>query len=167
MIFLVCSILICRQVLLSEQVVTTATDMESILSKCIQHLMELLDRADDAGIEEIVEVLSNFPQGGEVVVDTNNHRSRKVVMSRMLAKSLQAGDPVFERVSHAVYLALRAVVLGGSALVVRKLAEMALRPIGAALLTERVVDAAQALQIAASVTVRVHEPWYAHLADSM
>lgn len=161
------SILVCRQTLLSERVVTSATDMEGILSDCIQKVMELLDRVEDVGIEEIVEVLSKFPVNGEEAVDTKSHQSRKVVMARMLAKSLQAGDPVFERVSHAVYLAARAVVLGGNAPIAKKLAEMALRPIGAVVLTPRVVEAAEVLAVAASLSVRVHGQWYGCIVDSL
>ena len=62
-------------------------------------------------------------------------------MSRMLVKSLQAGDAMFERVSHAVYLAARVVVLAGNGPQGRKLAEMALRQVGAVDLTDRVVAA--------------------------
>ena len=63
-------------------------------------------------------------------------------MSRMLVKSLQAGDAMFERVSHAVYLAARVVVLAGNGPQGRKLAEMALRWVGAVDLTDRVVATA-------------------------
>ncbi|XP_030539410.1 uncharacterized protein LOC115747397 [Rhodamnia argentea] len=161
------SILVCRQTLLSERVVTSATDMEGILSDCIQKVIELLDRVEDVGIEEIVEILSKFPVNSEEAVDTKSHRSRKVVMARMLGKSLQAGDPVFERVSLAVYLAARAVVLGGNPPIAKKLAETALRPIGAVVLTPRVVEAAEVLAVAASVSVRVHGPWYGCIVDSL
>ncbi|KAI3439327.1 uncharacterized protein J3R85_005074 [Psidium guajava] len=161
------SILVCRQTLLSERVVTSATDMEGILSDCIQKVIELLDRVEDVGIDEIVEILSKFPVNGEEAVDTKSHQSRKVVMARMLGKSLQAGDPVFERVSHAVYLAARAVVLGGNDPIATKLAETALRPIGAVVLTPRVVEAAEVLAVAASVSVRVHGPWYGCIVDNV
>ncbi len=88
-------------------------------------------------------------------------------MARMLAKSLQAGDPVFEKVSRAVYVAARGVVLGGSGPHGKKLAEMALRRVGAAVLTERVVEAAEVLVVAATVSVSVHGAWYTHLTASM
>ena len=88
-------------------------------------------------------------------------------MARMLAKSLQAGDPVFEKVSRAVYLAVRGVVLGGSGPRGIKLAETALRQVGAAVLTKRVVEAAEVLVVAATVSVSVHEPWYINLTATM
>ncbi|KAK4855765.1 hypothetical protein QYF36_010650 [Acer negundo] len=161
------SILVCRQTLLSEREVTSLADMENIISKCTERLMELLDHAEDAGLEEIVEIISKFSSGDDKVVDAEKLQSRKVVMAGMLAKSLQAGDPVFERVSRAVYLATRGVVLGGSGPNGRKLAEVALRQVGAAMLSERVVEAAEVLVVVATVSVNVHGPWYINITDKM
>lgn len=155
----------CRQTLLSERVVSSSADMENVLSNSIQRLAELLDRAEDAGMEEIVDILSDFPAAGANTTDAESRQSRKAVMGRMLAKCLQAGDPVFERVSHAVYLGLRAVVLGGKSVSSRKLTEMELRPIGAAVTADRVVEAAEVLGIVASVSVQVHGQWYASIVN--
>ncbi|KAJ4825366.1 hypothetical protein Tsubulata_042957 [Turnera subulata] len=63
---------------------------------------------------------------GDKAVTSEKLPSRKVIMGRMLAKSLQSGDPIFEKVSRVVYLALRGIVLGGSGPQGRKLAETAL-----------------------------------------
>lgn len=147
--------------------IASPADMESMVSKCTEQLLDLLDRVEDAGIEQIVEIISVFPEHGDEVVDTEKLQSRRVVMARMLAKSLQAGDPVFEKVSRAVYLAARGVVLGGSGLRGIKLAETALRQVGAAVLTKRVVEAAEVLVVAATVSVSVHEPWYINLTATM
>lgn len=127
----------------------------------------MLDSVEDAGMEEIVESISDFANDSKEVVDTEKLRSRKAVIGRMLAKSLQAGDPVFERVSRAVYIGARGVVLGGSGPVGRKLAETALRQVGAAALTDSVVEAAEILVVAATISVSVHGPWYIHLTDNM
>lgn len=149
-----------------ERVVSSSADMESILSNCIQKLSELIDSREDAGIDDMVDVLSDFPNTTGKAADSEQRESRKSVMARMLAKSLQAGDPVFERVSNAVYMALRAVVLGGgNGPSSRKLAEAALRPIGAAVMLERVVEAGEALAVVAAVSVRVHEQWYVNIMD--
>uniref|UniRef100_A0A6M2EXE5 T-complex protein 11 n=1 Tax=Populus davidiana TaxID=266767 RepID=A0A6M2EXE5_9ROSI len=161
------SILVCRQMLLMEQAVTSSADMESILLECSNKLSEVLDRVDDAGIEEIVEVVSGLLQVDDTVVDEEKLKPRKIVMARMLAKSLQAGDPIFEKVSHAVYLALRGIVLGGSGPRGRKLVEMALRQIGAVMLTKRVVAAAEVLVVAATVSTGIHRPWYVNLTDNL
>ena len=147
--------------------IASPADMESMVSKCTEQLLDLLDRVEDAGIEQIIEIISVFPEHGDEVVDTEKLQSRRVVMARMLAKSLQAGDPVFEKVSRAVYLAARGVVLGGSGLRGIKLAETALRQVGAAVLTKRVVEAAEVLVVAATVSVSVHEPWYINLTATM
>ncbi|XVE66931.1 hypothetical protein DITRI_Ditri08aG0119400 [Diplodiscus trichospermus] len=161
------SILICRQILLSEQVVASPTDMESIMSNCTERLLELLDRVEDVGIEGIVETISRSSGDDDKVTDDEKLQTRKVVMARMLAKSLQAGDAVFEKVSRAVYLAFRGIVFGGSGTHGKRLAEIALRQVGAGSLTERVVKAAKVLVVAATVSVNVHGPWYINLVNNM
>lgn len=131
------------------------------MSKCAEQLSDLLDRVEDANIEDIIEVVCNLAtDDGE---NTGKVQSRKVVAARMLGKSLQAGDAVFERVFNAVYSALRGVVLGGNGVRGRKLAEMALLKVGAGVLTERVVEAASVLIVVATISVSVHEPWYKYL----
>ncbi|KAG5229285.1 T-complex [Salix suchowensis] len=162
MIVISTSILVYRQSLLMERAVNSNAEMESILLERCNKLSRVLDRVDDVGIEEIVQVVGGFSQD-----DDEKHKPRKLVMARMLAKSLQAGDPVFEKVSRAVYLALRGIVLGGSGPCGRKLSEMSLRPIGAVMLAERVVAAAEVLVVAAVVSTGVHRPWYITLTDNM
>ena len=142
-------------------------DIESILSKLALQLLEVLDYSDDVGIEEIVDVINRCSQEGDSTIDPEKLQSRRLVMANMLAKSLQAGDPVFEKVSKAVYLAARGIVLGGSGSRGRKLAETALRQIGAVMLTERVVETAEVLVVAATVSNAVHGPWYVNLVDNM
>lgn len=159
------SVLICRQIIMSEKAVASSADMENAVSKCAEQLLELLDRVEDADIEDIVGVICNLPSvDGE---DAGKVQSRKAVAARMLGKSLQAGDAVFERVFNAVYSALRGVVLGGSGASGRKLAEMALLKVGAGALTESVVEAARVLIVAATISVGVHGPWYKYLTDNI
>ncbi|CAJ1963694.1 unnamed protein product [Sphenostylis stenocarpa] len=159
------SILIRRQILVSEKAVASPADMENLVAECGTELLDLLDRVEDADVEDIVEVICNVPKiEGE---DAAKVESRKVVAARMLGKSLQAGDGVFERVFNAVYSALRGVVLGGSGARGRKLAEMALLKVGAAFLTDKVVEAASVLIVAATISVGVHGPWYNQLAHNM
>ncbi|KAJ0078070.1 hypothetical protein Patl1_36836 [Pistacia atlantica] len=161
------SILLCRQTLLCERPVASPADMDNILSNCSARLLKLLDRSEDAGIEEIVEVIGGASSDNGKVVDSDKLQVRKEVIARTLAKSFQAGDAVFEKVSRAVYLAVRGIVLGGSGSNGRKLAEMALRQIGAVSLTERVVEAAEVLVVAGTVSVSVHGPWYIYVTDNM
>ncbi|KAL4279481.1 hypothetical protein GQ457_03G002880 [Hibiscus cannabinus] len=161
------SILIFRQILSSEQVVASSADMESITSNCGERLLEFLDHVKDAGIEGIIETISGIPRDGDKVTDDKILQTRKAMMARMLAKSLQAGDPVFEKVSGAVYLAFRGILLGGSGTHGRQLAEMALRRVGAGSLTKRVVKEAKVLVVSATVSVRVHGKWYATLIGNM
>lgn len=147
--------------------VASPTDMEDVVSKFTERLLELLDHAEDAGIEEIIETISRFSSEDAESVNLDKLQLRKAVMARMLRKSLQAGDPIFERVSRAVYLAARGLVLGGTGPKGRKLAELALRKVGAATLIEKVVEAAEVLVVAANVSVTVHGPWYTNLTEKM
>lgn len=156
-----------RQFLLTEQIVLSPKDTESLLLNCSKQLMELVENAEDIGIQQIVEIMSIFLEDVLKETDVEKCGARKAVMGRMLGRSLQAGDPVFEKVSRAVYLAARGVVLGGSGEPGVKLAEMALRPIGAAYLTQDVVKTAEVLVAAATISIRVHGPWYTRLTASM
>ena len=149
---------------MSEQALVNPVEMESIVVRCGKEVLELLDRSEEAGVEEIVEIMSGFSRDGEEAFNTNKLQA---VMSRMLVKSLQAGDTVFERISHAVYLATRGIVLAGNGPQGRKLAEMALRRVGAIDLTDRVVAAAEILVAVATVSVNVHGQWYKYLTDNM
>ncbi|KAJ8767725.1 hypothetical protein K2173_020665 [Erythroxylum novogranatense] len=150
------SILVCRQTLLMERGVANDAEVETIVSKCAKQLFEVLDFNNGAGIEEIVDVISEFFLDVNKEAEPQKLQSSKLFMARMLAKSLQAGDPVFEKVSRAVYLAARGV-----------LTETALRQAGAAVLTERVVEAAEVLIMVARVTVQVHGQWYISITDDL
>ncbi|KAL2342235.1 hypothetical protein Fmac_010175 [Flemingia macrophylla] len=156
------SILIRRQVLLCEKAVNSPAEMEKLVYECGAELLDLVERVKDADIEDIVKVICNFTTV-ESEEDKGKVEARKVVAGRMLGKSLQAGDPIFERVFNAVYSALRGAVLGGSGARGRKLAEVALMKVGAALLTDKVVETAAVLIVAATISVSVHGPWYKYL----
>ncbi|THG16463.1 hypothetical protein TEA_010230 [Camellia sinensis var. sinensis] len=153
------SILVLRQSLLSEQMVCNSADMEIIVSSCVKQLSDHLDSVEDAGIKEIIEILGTFAEGDDSG-DSTKLQSRKNVMARLLTKSLQADDPIFIRVSRAVYLAARGIMLGGSGTHGRELAEIALRQVGAAVLLDRVVEAARVLLVASTVSCGVHGPWH-------
>ncbi|KAL6961961.1 hypothetical protein U1Q18_036920 [Sarracenia purpurea var. burkii] len=154
------SILVLRQMLLIENLVTTPESMENMVSESIKRLSNLLDSEEDVGISGIVETLCGLSVEGD---DNQKVRSRKEVITNTLAKSLRDGDAVFTRVSRAVYLAARGVVLGGSAVKGRQLAEGALRCIGTAFLTERLVEAVKVLVVVATVSANVHRAWYEHV----
>lgn len=152
---------------MSEKAVANPVDMENIVTKCAKQLLDLLDRVEDADVKDIVEVICEPSVVGDHVNDSGELQTRKVVAARMITKSLQAGDAVFERVYNAVYTALRGVLLGGSGACGRSLAEMALRKVGAVVLTEKVVETAEVLIAAATISLSVHGPWYKYLTDIM
>ncbi|KAF9602130.1 hypothetical protein IFM89_025175 [Coptis chinensis] len=148
--------LVLRQILVSEKLATSAADVENAICNSVGRLTELLDRVEDVGIAEIVVTIS---ESSCDYVDAEKLQSRKEVMANMLGKSLRDGDPVFSSVSRAVYLAARAVVFGGSGLQGKELAEIALRRIGAAVLTEKLMKAVEVLVVVATVSCNVHGPW--------
>lgn len=150
-----------------ERMISSPEDMETTIQKCSTKLLQTLDTVENAGLEEIVEVLSKTTEGLDKANDPTKTESRRLVMARMLRKSVQAEDSVFVKVSRAVYLATRGVVLGGSGDHGRQVAEMALRQVGAAVLTERVVEAGAVLGVMASVTEIVHGAWYDRLIENV
>lgn len=161
------SILVLRQTLLMEQMISNPEEMETTLQRCSTQLLQILDTVESAGLEEIVEILSKTAEGFDQTNDPTKTKSRRVVMARMLRKSVQAEDPVFVKVSRAVYLATRGVVLGGSGSRGRLLAEMAVRQVGAAALSGRVVEAGKMLGVMASVTESIHGAWYDDLIKNV
>ncbi|XP_024961462.1 uncharacterized protein LOC112501922 isoform X2 [Cynara cardunculus var. scolymus] len=161
------SILVLRQTLVMEQMISSFEDMESTILRCSSQLSRILDTVVDAGLEQIVQLLSKTAERFDKSDDSAKTQSRRVVMARTLRKSLQAGDPVFVRVSRAVYLATRGVVLAGSGTHGRGLAEKALRQVGAAILTDKVVARGTVLGVMSRVSENVHGPWYARLIQNM
>lgn len=160
------SILVLRQTLVMDAMITSPDDMESTLLKCSTQLSKTLDTIMDAGINELVEVLGKIVEGLDRDDDVAKSESRRIVMARMLRKSVQAGDPVFVRVSRTVYLATRGVVLvgGGNG---REVAEKVLRQVGAAGLVEKVVEVGEVMGVMSRVSENVHGEWYARLIESM
>lgn len=142
-----------RQILVAESSVSSSSELETAISDSFKRLTELLDSTADAGVEEIVNALAGLS-------DEPKLQNRKEMIGRVLVKSLQSDDPVFIRVSRSIYLATRAVVLGGTADKGQKLAEAALKRVGATMLLDRVVKAAKVLITVATVSGRIHGPYY-------
>ncbi|KAJ8436939.1 hypothetical protein Cgig2_017364 [Carnegiea gigantea] len=161
------SMLVLRQTLLSEHLVTSPSDMEAIISASTKQLSELLDTVEDVGITEIVDAIVGLPNNEDHFVNLEKLQTRKEVLSSMLSKSLKEGDPIFVRVSRAIFLAERAAVLGGTGSSGRQLVEMALRRVGAALLADKVMEVAEMLIVMAMVSRSVHGEWYDELLKDM
>lgn len=161
------SMLVLRQTLISEQLVTSPSDIEAIISRSFKQLSEILDKVEDVGISEIVESIIGLPTDVSQVVNLEKLRERKEAVANMLSKSLKSGDAIFARVSRAIYLATRGAVLGGTGRRGRQLVEMALRRVGATFLTEKVVEAAEVLVVVATVSGSVHGAWYEQLLKNL
>ncbi|CAH8272699.1 unnamed protein product [Arabidopsis lyrata] len=148
------SVLILQQTLVSEN--SSPIDMETITWTCINRLYEMLDAKPDAGLSEIMETLSKL-------LDSDDAETKKQVIANMLVKSLQAGDAVFTRVSQTIYLAIRAAVLAGNNTKRKQLVETMLRKIGAASLSDKVIEVSNILVLVATVSRSVHGLWYEEL----
>ncbi|KAL5215428.1 hypothetical protein ABZP36_006829 [Zizania latifolia] len=157
------STLILRQVLVSENSKITLPELENVISELFDALVKLLDNYPDAGTEEIVEVMMSSSASVGSLSD-EKIQTRREMVTRLLLKSLQAGDPIFKKVSRSVYCAFRGVVLGGSGTKGQKLADVPLRRIGVAALSHKVVKAAEVLIKMATVSEKVHGPWYQAVA---
>ncbi|XP_049409218.1 uncharacterized protein LOC125872532 isoform X1 [Solanum stenotomum] len=163
-IIVICtSILVLRQTLLAECLVTNPSEIEDISSKSITKLFKLLDNMEDAGIIEVVDTLSLCLEGDE----PKKLQARKEIMANVLAKSLRAGDAIFTRVSRTVFLAAKAILLCGSGAEGRRLAENSLKRVGASLLTGKLVEAMEDLLVVATVSARVHGSWYLEVLKNM
>lgn len=82
------------------------------------------------------------------------------LLTSVLRKSLSPADPVFARVSAAVEASLRALLMLGKSTEGMAMARAALKRIGGVYLMDKVIATADALEVVAEVTCRVHEPWY-------
>ncbi|KAL8242403.1 hypothetical protein R6Q59_012705 [Mikania micrantha] len=161
------SILVLRQTLVTEKMISNLKDMDTMIQKCSTELLKILDTVENAGLEEIVELLSKTADGFDITNDTTKTESRRLVIARMLRKSVQAEDSVFVKVSRTVYLATRGVLFSGNGDCGRLLATMALRQVGAAVLTDRVAETGKVLGVMASVTGCVHGLWYDRLIENV
>ena len=54
--------------------------MESIVSKCIEQLLDLIDHVENVGIEEIVEIIRELAKHDEEVVDKEKVQLQRLVM---------------------------------------------------------------------------------------
>ncbi|KAI3966806.1 hypothetical protein MKW92_053656 [Papaver armeniacum] len=150
--------------LLSKTSYINPSSMEYIVTNSVKAVTELLDSVEDVGIIEIVEKFYEFMEGYE---DAEKLQASKEVMANMLLKSLRAGDTVFERVSRAVYVAVRSAVLCGTVAHGRNLAETVLRVGAAFVLVDRVIEMADVLIIVAKVSGDVHGEWYLQLVNNV
>ncbi|MCD7458081.1 hypothetical protein HAX54_037103 [Datura stramonium] len=137
------SILVLRQTLLAECLVTNPSDMEDIASKSVTKLFKLLDNVEDAGITEVVETLNLCLEGDE----PEKVQVRKEIMANVLAKSLRAGDGIFTRVSWQQKQFYFAEAGRG-----RQVSENTLKRVGATLLTGKLVEAMEDLLVVAAAS---------------
>ncbi|CAN6244697.1 unnamed protein product [Urochloa humidicola] len=156
------SMLVLHQVLVSENLDISPSELENSTLILFNMLTRLLDNFSDVGTEKIIEAMirssTSTSSSSNGAMET-----RKQILTKVFLKSLQTDDTVFKKVSQSVYCAFRAITLCGSGEKGRKLADASLRRIGATKLTERVAKAAEVLIKAAMVSEQVHGPWYKQL----
>lgn len=158
-----CSLLVLRQTLISQSAAPPPpADLDTAVSLAAGRLFELVERDPHVGVPEIVAAaLGAAPPPPP---ERDGRREREEVMAGVLYRSLQAGDPVFGKVSGAVYLAARGLVLAGCGARGRRVAAAALQRVGGTVLLDRLADTAGSLGTMATVSCQVHRPWYVALA---
>jgi hypothetical protein len=144
---------------MSENSKATPLELENSVSGLFEALVKLLDSYPDAGTEEIVEtMISSSSSVG--LPSEEKIQTRRQIITRVFLKSLQPDDVVFKKVLRSVYCAFRGIILGGSGLKGQKLADAALCRVGAAKLINKVVKASEVLIKVATVSEKIHGPWY-------
>lgn len=151
--------LVLRQVLMGENSKATPVELENSISELFKALVDILDNSPDAGTEEIVQAMVNA-SASVGSPSEEKVQARMQMITRVFLKSLQPDDVVFKKVSRAVYCAFRGIILGGSGPKGHKLADAALRRIGAVKVVDKVLKAAEVLIKMATVSEKVHGPWY-------
>jgi hypothetical protein len=148
-------LLIARQGLVSQGI--SGRELEDLMERGKQKLETLLNDST-ASLTQIGTVLAEI---ANVCAESSTPRMSKELMTRVLGKSLSQDDPVFARVSGAVGASLRAlVILGRGSPEATAVAQAALKRIGGSYLMDKVVAIAEAVQVVAEVTCKIHEPWY-------
>ncbi|KAL8151813.1 hypothetical protein V2J09_021621 [Rumex salicifolius] len=164
---LLTSSLVVRQIILSKAIPTIySLDIEKLLPRLADQLSSTLDSIQEAGINEIIDVMGEFLKEEMKCENGVSLQSAKELIARMLVKSLQSGDSVFDKVSGAFYRAARGIVLGGSGARARELAKIELQKMGAGFMADRVVDVVAPLVVVATASVSVHGAWYANIVEN-
>jgi hypothetical protein len=151
--------LVLHQVLMSENSKVTPLELENAVSGLFESLVKLLDSFPDACTEEVVEAMMS---SSSLVGSPSDEKiqTRRQTITRVFLKSLQPDDVIFKKVFLSVYCTFRGVVLGGSGPKGQKLADAALRRVGAAKLVDKAVKASEVLIKVATASEKVHGPWY-------
>ncbi|KAG0600301.1 hypothetical protein M758_11G022900 [Ceratodon purpureus] len=152
-------LLVARQGLISQDI--ASLKLEEIMEKGKQKL-EILLNETTSSLTQIGTVLAEIANRADEV-ETSDPPVAPMsaeLMTRVLRKSLSPEDPVFARVSAAVEASLRALLVLGKSSEGMAVAQAALKRIGGVYLMDKVIATADALEVVAEVTCRVHEPWY-------
>lgn len=144
--------------------------LEDIMEKGKRKLEVLLNEPTSS-LTQIGTVLAEIANTAEVESGSSSSSSstgtpaaaasvNAELLTSVLRKSLSPADPVFARVSAAVEASLRALLMLGKSSEGMAMARAALKRIGGVYLMDKVIATADALEVVAEVTCRVHEPWY-------
>lgn len=144
-----------RQGLISQG--TSSLQLEAIMEKGKQKLEILLIEPTSSSLPQIGTVLAEI---ANEVESSEAPPLNAELLTSVLRKSLSPEDPVFGRVSAAVEASLRAFLMLGKSSEGMAAARAALKRIGGVDLIDKVIATADALEVVAEVTCRVHEPWY-------
>jgi hypothetical protein len=157
-------LLIARQRLVSQGI--SGLQLEDLMERGKQKLETLLNDPT-ASLTQIGTVLADIANRTDEAETSVPPRMSMELMTRVLGKSLSQDDPVFARVSGAVGASLRALVILGKGSEGMAIAQAALKRIGGLYLMDKVVSTAEAVEVVAEVTCRIHQPWYSCILDGV
>lgn len=157
-------LLIARQGLVSQGI--SGLQLEDLMERGKQKLETLLNDPT-ASLTQIGTVLADIANRTDEAETSGPPRMSLELMTRVLGKSLSQDDPVFARVSGAVGASLRALVILGKGSEGVAIAQAALKRIGGSYLMDKVVSTAEAVEVVAGVTCRIHQPWYSCILDGV
>ncbi|GLJ29643.1 hypothetical protein SUGI_0584480 [Cryptomeria japonica] len=153
-------LLLVRQTLAEKEV--PAAEIDDVLKVASKQLNDILSdpliTSHQIG-ELLAQLCSSAIKADQTDIDGQ-------FMTRVLSRSLSAGDAVFARVAAAVRSSVRAVLLLGQGCDSCLLAEVALKRIGASSLMDLVVGVVNSLEVMASVSCQVHGPWYMQILST-
>ncbi|KAJ7298580.1 hypothetical protein O6H91_Y539400 [Diphasiastrum complanatum] len=156
-------LLLVRQELAKVKV--SGSNLESVLEMGVSQLDSLLSEPA-VTIPQIGSLLARMCHftGGE---SSSNLLLREELMTRVLGKSLNPDDHVFQLVSGAIKASMRGMLILGTGKEGTAVSESALKRVGSCSLIGHVSKLVASLQILATVTRKVHNEWYISLAGAV
>lgn len=158
LIILTTSLLLLRQNVAGKGV--TGTKLDDVL-KTGKEQLDIMLEDPNVSMSKLSDLLVEISSGVDSSVGFDGE-----LMMRVLTRSLCPDDAVFIRVSSALQVGLKTIILLGTGYESGALVASVLLRVGAGCLHNLIVDLGSSLERLASVSCLVHGPWYASLVST-